>query len=97
MRLPLPNVHSDCRVCTGKYLSDSATSIGALELALAQFNSSTWNSDLLESKEAAGSFFRFSPSGDKFVTIKTLTEPSKLCQVVSVPEFEYLIVDHVNI
>lgn len=87
-RMPLPNVHTDCRVCTGKYESVSRTATGALIKALSQFKNSSWNSDLLASPAKTKSFFRFKPVEDRFDTIVTESEPMKLCECVSAPELE---------
>lgn len=58
--LPLPNVYTDSSVCMGRNFGAAAATLAELvELVYASFVSSTWNSDLLESRlDKARTMFR---------------------------------------
>ncbi len=89
-RLPLPNVHSDCRVCTGEYTSKHATFMECMDAAYGQFLGSNWNSDLLESTETTQKFFRFKAEGNEFTTMQVEAKATKYCQRVNIPQLEWL-------
>jgi hypothetical protein len=68
-RLPLPNLHDDCRICTGNF-EDRCESAGEGILAsLEQFRKSKWNADLMRTVERSQKFFRFQPSNENFHTL----------------------------
>ena len=49
-RLPLPNIFDDGSMCTGEFNKIHPTKQDALQAAIIQLDSSTWNSDLYSSK-----------------------------------------------
>src|ERR1019366_5604427 len=46
-RLPLPNLHDDCRICTGQFEGDQENALECVKASLEQFNRSKWNADLM--------------------------------------------------
>lgn len=68
-RLPLPNLHDDCRLCTGQFEETYATAQAAITASLEQFTRSKWNADLMRTVEQSQKFFRFRPTNDTFVTL----------------------------
>ena len=68
-RLPLPNLHDDCRICTGAFEGDQETAFDCVKASLEQFNLSKWNSDLMRTTERSQMFFRFQPTKDSFETL----------------------------
>lgn len=69
-RLPVSNVYEDCRVCSGKFNSESSSHAESLKLALDQFERSPWNIDLYgasdKERKNTQRMFRFKPDKDKF-------------------------------
>ena len=61
-RLPLPNLHDDCAVCSGirdrLFFSSLTDGLGKL---LDIFDRAPWNADLWKSAEHTQAFFRFKP------------------------------------
>jgi hypothetical protein len=68
-RLPLPNLHDDCRICTGEFENTYDTAHECVIASLEQFNKSKWNSDLMRTVEQSQKFFRFRPTNDTFETL----------------------------
>ena len=68
-RLPLPNLHDDCRICTGQFEGDQETAFACVQASLEQFNRSKWNADLMRTIEQSQKFFRFQPTKDSFETL----------------------------
>jgi hypothetical protein len=83
-RLPLPNLHDDCRICMGAFPLKYPSAQECVVASLQQFNQSKWNSDLMRTVEAAQKFFRFQPTNETFETLP-IDSPdwTKLCDKVS--------------
>jgi hypothetical protein len=92
-RLPLPNLHDDCRICTGAFEGDQETALECVRASLEQFNQSKWNSDLMRTIEQSQKFFRFKPTKETFETLPILGENwTALCNKVSTAIMERVIV-----
>jgi hypothetical protein len=70
----LPNLHDDCRICTGGFEGDQETALECVRASLEQFNQSKWNSDLMRTIEQSQKFFRFRPTKETFETLPILGE-----------------------
>lgn len=83
-RLPLPNLHDDCRICTGNF-EDHCDSAGeCVAASLEQFKKSKWNADLMRTIEQSQKFFRFQPTNESFNTLPIqATDWTTLCDKVS--------------
>jgi len=68
-RLPLPNLHDECRICTGAFEGDQETAFECVRASLEQFGKSKWNSDLMRTSEQSQKFFRFKPTKETFETL----------------------------
>jgi hypothetical protein len=68
-RLPLPNLHDDCRICTGEFETCYGTGGECVAASLEQFRKSKWNADLMRTVERSQKFFRFQPSNENFHTL----------------------------
>jgi hypothetical protein len=91
-RLPLPNLHDDCRICTGSFENHYATGGQCVAASLEQFRKSQWNADLMRSVEQAQKFFRFQPTNQTFETLPILAEDwTALCNKVSTAILERVI------
>lgn len=91
-RLPLPNLHDDCRICTGAFDGDQATALECVAASLDQFSRSKWNADLMRTIEQSQQFFRFQPARDSFATLPIHGEWTALCDKVSTALWERVIV-----
>ena len=89
-RLPLPNVHTDCRICTGDFVKTNNTLAECLENDLRQFFKSNWNADLSPNTEATGKMFRFKPLNDGFETLPVVGNWNNHCQKVSIPQLDFM-------
>jgi len=89
--IPIPNLHGDCKVCTGRYDSVGESVLDSVERALAQFQGSDWNSDLHSSTEKQNGMFRFKFSNDGFETLPTSTGWHSLSDKVGIPEMQYCV------
>ena len=58
-RLPLPNLHDDCTICTGQFEETYDSAQAAVIASLKQFDQSKWNSDLMRTVAESQKFFRF--------------------------------------
>lgn len=84
-RLPLPNLHDDCVLCTGSFGPCYATAQAAVEASLQQFHQSQWNSDLMRTVAQSQQFFRFKPTNEAFETLPiNAADWTALCEKVSV-------------
>jgi hypothetical protein len=90
-RLPLPNLHDDCRICTGAFDGDQATALECVQASLAQFHRSKWNADLLRAGETAQKFFRFQPTADTFTTLPIQGEWTQHCEKVATALYERVV------
>lgn len=91
-RLPLPNLHDDCRICTGAFEGDKETALECIKASLEQFNQSKWNSDLMRTIEQSQKFFRFQPTKETFETLPILGDSwTMLCNKVSTAVMERVI------
>ena len=68
-RLPLPNLHDECSLCTGEFESRYDSALKAVTASLEQFNQSKWNSDLMRTVAESQQFFRFRPTNETFETL----------------------------
>lgn len=91
-RLPLPNLHDDCRICTGQFEGDQETAFECVKASLEQFAVSKWNSDLMRTIEQSQKFFRFLPTKDAFEPLPIQGEWTSLCSKVSTALFERVVV-----
>jgi len=91
-RLPLPNLHDDCRICTGQFEGDQETAFACVQASLEQFNRSKWNADLMRTIEQSQKFFRFQPTKDSFETLPIQGEWTALCNKVSTALWERVVV-----
>ena len=91
-RLPLPNLHDDCRICTGTFDGDRETAFECIQASLEQFNKSKWNADLLRTVEQSQKFFRFHPTNETFETLPIQSEDwTVLCEKVSTAIMERVV------
>jgi len=82
-RLPLPNLHDDCLVCTGDFKDRFETAAECIGASLEQFRKSKWNADLMRTVAQSQKFFRFRPTNDTFETLPCQAEDwTKLCDKV---------------
>ena len=83
-RLPLPNLHDDCVICTGEFEDSYNTAQEAVVASLEQFNKSKWNSDLMTTVAQSQKFFRFRPTNETFETLPIeAADWTALCHKVS--------------
>ncbi len=83
-RLPLPNLHDECTLCTGQFESNYTSAQAAVIASLEQFNQSKWNSDLMTTVAESQKFFRFRPTNETFETLPIeATDWTTLCAKVS--------------
>jgi hypothetical protein len=91
-RLPLPNLHDDCRICTGQFEGDQENAFECVKASLEQFNQSKWNADLMRTSEQSQKFFRFQPTKETFETLPILGENwTALCNKVSTALWERVV------
>ncbi|HEV2695858.1 MAG TPA: hypothetical protein VG347_23415, partial [Verrucomicrobiae bacterium] len=83
-RLPLPNLHDECTICTGEFETGYDTDQAAIIASLKQFDQSKWNSDLMRTVAQSQKFFRFQPTNETFTTLPIDSkEWTGLCDKVS--------------
>jgi hypothetical protein len=83
-RLPLPNLHDDCRICTGNFDDRHASGAECVAASLEQFRKSKWNSDLMRTVERSQQCFRFQPTNESFTTLPiAVADWTTLCDKVS--------------
>jgi hypothetical protein len=83
-RLPLPNLHDECTICTGQFEDSYDTAQKAVVASLEQFNRSKWNADLMRTVAQSQQFFRFRPTNETFETLPiTASDWTTLCDKVS--------------
>lgn len=91
-RLPLPNLHDDCLICTGSFDDRYPAGQECLQASLEQFRKSKWNSDLMRTVEKSQQFFRFQPTNDTFETLPVAASDwTTLCDKVSTEIMERVI------
>ena len=91
-RLPLPNLHDDCRICTGNFEDIYDTAGECLAASLEQFRKSKWNADLMRTVEQSQKFFRFRPTNETFETLPIVAgDWTTLCDKVSTAIMERVI------
>jgi len=91
-RLPLPNLHDDCRICTGQFEGDQENAFECVKASLEQFGKSKWNADLMRTSEQSQKFFRFQPTKETFETLPIQGEWTALCNKVSTALYERVVV-----
>jgi hypothetical protein len=83
-RLPLPNLHDECTLCTGRFEDSHDTALAAITASLEQFNQSKWNADLMRTVAQSQQFFRFRPTNETFETLPiAAADWTTLCDKVS--------------
>ena len=91
-RLPLPNLHDDCLICTGNFQDRYDTAAEGIAASLEQFRKSKWNSDLMRTIEKSQQFFRFKPTNETFETLPIeAADWTTLCDKVSTPVMERVV------
>ena len=91
-RLPLPNLHDDCLICTGNFDDRHATGGECVAASLEQFRKSKWNADLMRTVERSQKFFRFRPTNESFETLPIeAADWTTLCDKVSTDIMERVI------
>lgn len=92
-RLPLPNLHDDCLICTGSFDDHYGSCYEALMASLEQFRKSQWNSDLMRNLEQSQKFFRFRPTNETFEVLPIDAEDwTTLCTKVSTSILERVVI-----
>jgi hypothetical protein len=92
-RLPLPNLHDDCLICTGNFDDRYPTSQECIAASLEQFRKSKWNADLMRTIERSQQFFRFNPTDETFETLPVaVTDWTTLCDKVSTDIMERVVI-----
>jgi len=91
-RLPLPNLHDDCLICTGNFDDRHDTGGECVTASLEQFRKSKWNADLMRTIEQSQRFFRFQPTNETFETLPIqAADWTALCDKVSTAILERVI------
>lgn len=91
-RLPLPNLHDDCLLCTGEFERQYTSGAAGVAASLEQFRKSKWNADLMRTIEDSQACFRFQPANDAFTTLPiTADDWTTLCDKVSTAIMERVI------
>ena len=90
-RLPLPNLHAECLICTGAFDGDQETAFDCVKASLEQFGKSKWNADLMRTSEQSQKFFRFQPTKDSFETLPIQGEWTGLCNKISTALWERVV------
>ena len=91
-RLPLPNLHDDCLICTGNFADRYDSGGECLTASLEQFRKSKWNADLMRTVEQSQKFFRFQPTNETFETLPVqAADWTTLCDKVSTAIMERVI------
>jgi hypothetical protein len=83
-RLPLPNLHDDCALCTGQFENSYDSALECIVASLHQFSQSKWNADLMRTVAQSQKFFRFRPTNETFTTLAIeAADWTTLCDKVS--------------
>jgi hypothetical protein len=91
-RLPLPNLHDDCRLCTGEFNDQYNSGYESVAASLEQFRKSKWNADLMRTIEQSQKFFRFEPTNEAFNTLPIEAKDwTSLCDKVSTAILERVV------
>jgi hypothetical protein len=91
-RLPLPNLHDDCLICTGDFDDSYGSAHECVAASLEQFKRSKWNADLMRTVEQSQKFFRFQPTNETFETLPIqASDWTTLCDKVSTAIMERVI------
>ena len=91
-RLPLPNLHDDCLICTGNFADHYGSGCECVTASLEQFRKSKWNADLMRTVEQSQKFFRFQPTNAAFETLPIqAADWTTLCDKVSTAIMERVI------
>jgi hypothetical protein len=91
-RLPLPNLHDECTICTGQFEDSYNTAQEGVIASLEQFNKSKWNSDLMTTVAQSQKFFRFRPTNETFETLPIeAADWTTLCNKVSTATMDRVI------
>jgi len=91
-RLPLPNLHDDCLICTGNFDDRYDSGGECVTASLEQFRKSKWNADLMRTVERSQKFFRFQPTNETFETLPIeAADWTTLCDKVSTDIMERVV------
>jgi hypothetical protein len=91
-RLPLPNLHDDCLICTGQFEDQYPSAALGISASVEQFRKSKWNADLLRTLERSQKFFRFQPTNETFTTLPIeAADWTTLCDKVSTEIMERVV------
>ncbi len=91
-RLPLPNLHDDCLICTGNFQDRHDSGAECVTASLEQFRKSKWNADLMRTVERSQKFFRFQPTNETFTTLPIeAADWTTLCDKVSTDIMERVV------
>jgi len=91
-RLPLPNLHDDCLLCTGSFPDRYPSAAEGIAASLEQFRKSKWNADLMRTVERSQQFFRFQPTNETFTTLPIAADDwTTLCDKVSINIMERVV------
>jgi len=91
-RLPLPNLHDECTICTGEFDASYDSALECIVASLEQFNQSKWNSDLMTTVAQSQKFFRFKPTNETFETLPIeAADWTTLCHKVSTATMDRVI------
>jgi hypothetical protein len=91
-RLPLPNLHDDCLICTGNFPDRYDSASEGIAASLEQFRKSKWNADLMRTIERSQKFFRFQPTNETFTTLPIeAADWTTLCDKVSTDIMERVV------
>lgn len=89
-KLPLGNLYENCRLCMGDYDNTSGSAAGAVILALKQFRSAPWNSDLFSDEDVVMRFFRFKPLEKGFQTLPIIEDWTRDCSKVGTANLKFI-------
>jgi hypothetical protein len=83
--LPLGNLHSDCKVCTGENCGFWGPTVsGVIEESMRQLEKSVWNADLWENNGHTEQMFRWKAENNEFTQLPpTNTEWTRFCTKVA--------------
>lgn len=91
-RLPLPNVHNDCRMCLGDFSASNVTVSECVAAVLAQFESSPWNADLWgDNRAKTAALFSFKPTNSGFDQIPPDSHWDEFCDKVAFGPLKYVL------
>lgn len=86
-KLPVSNLYNTLEFCHGQDANKHQSALKAVQVGLAQFQSSKWNADLYSATERTTNMFRFEPENSGFKQLRALIEGgdnwTKLCEKIA--------------